>query len=771
MKKRIAAVLCLCMSLLILCLSVMTAASADTDTFETYDENTINNHSYNRYNDPVRTYLRPVDGGCMRVYGNDDGTLLAEYYDSSYRFVSNRIVHFGLTLFGGFYEYGNYYYVLSGQLNRSENPFTEVFRVTKFSKDWNEIGHGSLCGAATTVPFDAGKADFAVYGSMMIIRTCHELYADPTTGVNHQANVTLRVNLTDMSLDGSFTDPLNIKSAGYISHSFNQFVAIDSDGTVVCLDHGDAHPRSAVLGRYRTKGENLVIRKPGVETYEYVSLVDYAGPEDYNITGGMVGGLECSSSSYLTVGAVVEQNSDFWRNRAYNAYISVTDKHNFTAAGTRIIYLTDFRESDGYYASNPQLVKLSNDRFLVMWNEFPTPQEHYYVANVRHDYDENYRMKYVYINGQGEAISDVTTAPAGSMAYVSECEPAVADGRVLWYVSDGESISAIAEIGADGKLTVHDRILPEDTFFYPIDLSLAHVAFRSFDRLSPNVSITEDNFNDYVFVHYRGRELTFGEDYILSTDPDYEPIFIEYRGDYISGVALELYPVEENRRSYLPAYYQYIWSAVYNSSAYITKFARQRDGVHLNCLATRGVGYHVYRMEEDEEAYTQIGSVYGTPSNSSVSSFVDHTAAYDKTYSYRIREFTYDKNGSEILSEPSAEVTVGPAPDDWVIEATQPTEPSQPSESAAPSGPSGSTPPQMKLGDADGDGGVTIVDATVIQRCLASLQKWDDVQAAAADTDEDGKRTILDATTIQRWLAGLDKTHPLGQFMNTASDN
>ena len=58
------------------------------------------------------------------------------------------------------------------------------------------------------------------------------------------------------------------------------------------------------------------------------------------------------------------------------------------------------------------------------------------------------------------------------------------------------------------------------------------------------------------------------------------------------------------------------------------------------------------------------------------------------------------------------------------------------------------------LGDADGDGKVTILDANAIQRNLADLPT-EDYDEIAADVDGDGKVTIIDATMIQRWLAGL----------------
>ena len=58
-------------------------------------------------------------------------------------------------------------------------------------------------------------------------------------------------------------------------------------------------------------------------------------------------------------------------------------------------------------------------------------------------------------------------------------------------------------------------------------------------------------------------------------------------------------------------------------------------------------------------------------------------------------------------------------------------------------------------GDADMDGEVTILDATRIQRWLASLASASEIDMLNADADTDGEVTILDATHIQRWLAGL----------------
>ena len=63
--------------------------------------------------------------------------------------------------------------------------------------------------------------------------------------------------------------------------------------------------------------------------------------------------------------------------------------------------------------------------------------------------------------------------------------------------------------------------------------------------------------------------------------------------------------------------------------------------------------------------------------------------------------------------------------------------------------------PGKRLGDADGDGKTTIMDATRIQRWIAKLEPDERIHMDVSDTDGDGKVTVMDATRIQRVLAGL----------------
>ncbi|MBR2715782.1 MAG: leucine-rich repeat protein [Ruminococcus sp.] len=63
--------------------------------------------------------------------------------------------------------------------------------------------------------------------------------------------------------------------------------------------------------------------------------------------------------------------------------------------------------------------------------------------------------------------------------------------------------------------------------------------------------------------------------------------------------------------------------------------------------------------------------------------------------------------------------------------------------------------PDYILGDVDGDGKVSIMDATEIQRHIAQLTTITDDRLSCADANKDGQVNVLDATHIQRFIAQL----------------
>lgn len=68
-------------------------------------------------------------------------------------------------------------------------------------------------------------------------------------------------------------------------------------------------------------------------------------------------------------------------------------------------------------------------------------------------------------------------------------------------------------------------------------------------------------------------------------------------------------------------------------------------------------------------------------------------------------------------------------------------------------------------GDADGDGRVTIVDATTVQKFLAEYEMPESFQQESCYVNGDGRITISDVTEIQRYLAGFDNIYHIGEII------
>ncbi|MCD7775349.1 MAG: dockerin type I repeat-containing protein [Clostridiales bacterium] len=64
------------------------------------------------------------------------------------------------------------------------------------------------------------------------------------------------------------------------------------------------------------------------------------------------------------------------------------------------------------------------------------------------------------------------------------------------------------------------------------------------------------------------------------------------------------------------------------------------------------------------------------------------------------------------------------------------------------------------LGDADGNGKISVADARLALRISAGLETADDLAAAAADMNGDGTVNAADSRTILRCAAGLDILEP-----------
>ena len=102
----------------------------------------------------------------------------------------------------------------------------------------------------------------------------------------------------------------------------------------------------------------------------------------------------------------------------------------------------------------------------------------------------------------------------------------------------------------------------------------------------------------------------------------------------------------------------------------------------------------------------------------------------------------------------------------YVILDPEPTEEPTQAPTAEPTQPVTEAPTQAPvaiLGDVDGDGSVSTIDATVMQRYLASVAYPAGCNFTYGDVDGDGVISILDVTYIMRYLAGIDVPYPVNE--------
>lgn len=364
-------------------------------------------------------------GGLTRVEAPSSlnpGILRVEEYDNSFRFLSGRLISYdGLPIWGGFYAGTNYNFIITGQNNPNESDSVEVVRVLKYSKDWQYLGKASVYRANTSKPFEAGTLNCSESGGILYIHTCHQMYKS-SDGKNHQANMIVVVRESDMTVTETSCEGGYI---GYVSHSFNQFIMVDSQRNLILVNHGDAYPRAIGMhilidrgGRERPNGDtreaDLFKDWNDGDRDGYVLTPEFPGKTGENTTGAMLGGLTETSNGYLLAYAQRASLSSSDPYQVKLAYIAKNDI-KLTVAGTGGYELSSFqiRQITNGSASmgNPYLVPNGLSGGYVLWQSG----------------DETISYTTYDANGQ------TGTVQTGS-GRLSDCQPILYNGKVVWFV-------------------------------------------------------------------------------------------------------------------------------------------------------------------------------------------------------------------------------------------------------------------------------------------------------------------------------------------------
>lgn len=389
------------------------------------ESSNIGAQNYDRWASPSKSFVYPSSsGGYVRLEVDEGGPYLEEY-DAQWDAVSFESLDASVyapdsflrgrpMIWGGFFEGSDSFYIVAGAANRQEDDSLPVIRVTRYTKEWEWVHSCEISGCNTTVPFDASSVSLVEVGDRVYLKTGHEMYTS-SDGLNHQASMAFVFDKETMAPIAGETGVSNIGSTyGYVSHSFNQDLAV-LDGSVYSLEHGDAYPRAVVIKRLESSAGK-----------SYANVLDIAGTVGNNTTGVTTGGLESSSvrGTLLSVGNSVDQEtfaaageSDY--GLARNVWLAVTDADTLESKN---VWLTSYDAHATGSASTPQIVKVGEDRFLIVWENYRWESGSLVHTDT---------ISYVFVDGSGEVLSEVFTHDGA----LSSCQPVADGGTIVWYVT------------------------------------------------------------------------------------------------------------------------------------------------------------------------------------------------------------------------------------------------------------------------------------------------------------------------------------------------
>ena len=379
-------------------------------------DNASDNH-YNTWSSVTNSYLvQNSDGTLTRLENTSNGIVVENYSADGKKLISQRTISKELNLFGGFYSGKDYNYLVFGQNNTAESDSKEVVRVVKYTKSWSKVNSCSISGVNTTKPFSAGSLRMEEASGKLYVYTCHEMYAD-SDGINHQANMLFTIDESSMSLTDSMYDVSNLTD-GYVSHSFNQFIKADEGGKYIYrVDHSESSNYFMNGSYLSVNGITLTKYKAdGKSTAVSVSIPVKFDMNKSNYTGASIGGFELGSGNCLI--AYAKDVSSSCKTR--NVYISVTDE---LFNGTQNIALTNYGTSSKVTCRTPQLIKINDNLFLVMWEEYNSSTG-------------KTATKTMTVDSNGKTVTKAISHSFG----LSDCQPIVcSDGMVKWYVTNNSA--------------------------------------------------------------------------------------------------------------------------------------------------------------------------------------------------------------------------------------------------------------------------------------------------------------------------------------------
>lgn len=462
-----------------------------------------------------------ADGRYMVVQQGDMGVVV-EYYNAKLERLSSQVLPAELPIFGGFYAMGGNYYLLTGQRNPDESPSVECFRLTKYDSSWKRLGSAGLFDCNTIYPLDCGARMVSV-GKYLVVRASHVLYKTKD-GLNHQTNCAIefdteRMEVTDFNC--------SIGGAGYVSHSFNQFVE-EEGGKIIGLDHGDAHPRAITLYEYGSDARTGKFTGLG----ERHNFFEFPGEKGLNYTGVTVGGFAVTDSTYLVAGTKIDfARFDLARIAAAGEeqgylFTCVMDKTTKEVKTTLLIDEEDIENQyDGEYTliSNPHLVEVGKGRYMLLWMM-------------------NSDLFYAYIDENGQLVSEIMKGEGK----LSDCVPIVTKGKVLWYTWKDDAMTFYCINLKNNSLSVKENLYEHRYEFkkrsgFKATLVCSECGAKKTVAIPKEIDIWFDESNDGWWGDFLYRMFEVGDAFGFSYPVEHEG---EYSVSFLDPDMLKMEDVE-----------------------------------------------------------------------------------------------------------------------------------------------------------------------------------------------------------------------------------
>ena len=245
----------------------------------------------------------------------------------------------------------------------------------------------------------------------LYVYTCHTMYTTEDK-LNHQANMIFTIDESTMKTVDYQYEISNL-TQGYVSHSLNQYIKTYGD-YIYRVDHSET-------GDLVEGGEIMAVNGITLTKFnknDQPTEVTVTVPERFNIrrgnyTGSSIGGFEIGSDNCII--AFSQDISKTNRNR--NVYLTVTDTSFYR---TKKVPLTGYTDNDNITCGTPELVKISENLFLVMWEE-------------TNKSTNEVTTKGMTVDAKGQTVSSAKTLTAR----LSDCQPILcSDNLVKWYVTD-----------------------------------------------------------------------------------------------------------------------------------------------------------------------------------------------------------------------------------------------------------------------------------------------------------------------------------------------